>query len=128
VTSHRPYLVRALNEWILDNDATPYIIVDTTIAGVVVPDGLSENGRIVLNIGPNSIRDLQIGNDTIEFDGRFAGRAFHVSAPVRAIMAVYAKETGQGMAFEAEPAGADESVDKPAPGEATPGGHLRVVK
>jgi len=127
VTSHRPYLVRALYEWIVDNNSTPYIIVDTAAAGVCVPDGLSENGRIVLNIGPNSIRSLAIGNESIEFDGRFSGRPFHVSAPVGAVMAVYAKETGQGMAFEVE-AAADPTADGPAPQQPTPGGHLRVVK
>ncbi len=127
MTSHRPYLVRALYEWIVDNNSTPYIIVDTTIAGVSVPDGLSENGRIVLNIGPNSIRSLVIGNETLDFDGRFSGRPFHVTAPAAAVMAVYAKETGQGMAFEAE-AAADGMSEAPAPQQPTPGGHLRVVK
>jgi stringent starvation protein B len=127
VTSHRPYLVRALYEWIVDNNSTPYIIVDTAAAAVNVPDGLSEDGRIVLNIGPNSIRGLVIGNESIEFDGRFSGRPFHVSAPVAAVMAVYAKETGQGMAFETE-AATDHTSDGPAPQQPTPGGHLRVVK
>lgn len=108
-------------QWILDNDSTPYIIVSTAVPGVVVPAGHAEDDRIVLNIGPASIRDLEISNDAINFDGRFGGRAFHVSAPIGAVMAVYAKETGEGMAFEAE-----RAADEPAP--RTPGGHLRVVK
>jgi stringent starvation protein B len=110
-------------QWILDNNATPYIIVSTGVAGVVVPAGHAENGRIVLNISPTSIRNLIIGNDSIDFDGRFGGKPFHVTAPVGSVMAVYAKETGEGMAFEAE-----ASADEPAPRGPSPGGHLRVVK
>ncbi len=113
-----------MHEWILDNDLTPYVIVSTTGADIDVPPGHAENGRIVLNVSPSAIRNLSITNDRLEFDGRFGGRAFHVSAPVGAVLAVYAKETGQGMAFEVEPADAAE----PAPPEPTPGGHLRVIK
>jgi len=110
-------------QWILDNGSTPYIIVSTTLPGVNVPPDHAENGRIVLNIGPMSIRNLEMGNDVIDFDGRFGGRSFHVSAPVGAVMAIYAKESGEGMAFEAERGAAE-----PAPREPSPGGHLRVVK
>ena len=124
MTSHRPYLLRAMYQWILDNGSTPYIIVSTVGPGVSVPAGHVENGRIVLNIGPSSIRNLNISNETIRFDGRFGGQPFHVSAPVGAVQAVYAKETGEGMAFETESAEAGE----PAPREPGPGGHLRVVK
>jgi stringent starvation protein B len=123
VTSHRPYLLRAMHEWILDNDLTPYVIVSTTGVDIDVPPGHAENGRIVLNVSPTAIRNLSITNERLEFDGRFGGRAFHVSAPVGAVLAVYAKETGQGMAFETEPSGAE-----PAPPEPTPGSHLRVIK
>ena len=123
MTSHRPYLLRAMHEWILDNDLTPYVIVSTASADTEVPPGHAENGRIVLNVSPTAIRNLSITNERLEFDGRFGGRAFHVSAPISAVLAVYAKESGQGMAFETEPAGAD-----PAPPEPTPGGHLRVIK
>jgi stringent starvation protein B len=111
-------------QWIVDNASTPYIIVNTAVPGVSVPAGHAENGRIVLNIAPSSIRNLNMTNDTIDFDGRFGGRPFHVTAPVGAVQAVYSKETGQGMAFESESAVADE----PAPREPSPGGHLRVVK
>ena len=123
MTSHRPYLLRAMHEWILDNELTPYVIVDTTGTDIAVPPGHAENGRIVLNVSPTAIRALNITNERLEFDGRFGGRAFHVSAPVGAVLAVYAKETGQGMAFEVETAGAE-----PAPPEPTPGSHLRVIK
>ena len=112
-----------MHEWILDNNLTPYVIVNVTATDVEVPPGHAENGRIVLNVSPTAIRNLSITNERVEFDGRFEGRAFHVSAPVGAVLAIYAKETGQGMAFETETAGAE-----PAPPEPTPGGHLRVIK
>ena len=116
-----------MHEWVLDNNFTPYVIVRTTGPDIEVPPGHAENDRIVLNLSPSAIRNLSITNERLEFDGRFGGRAFHVSAPIGAVMAVYAKETGQGMAFEAESA-ADNDSDRPAPPEPTPGGHLRVIK
>jgi stringent starvation protein B len=128
VTSHRPYLLRALYEWILDNDATPYIIVNTAASGVTVPEGHAQNDRIVLNISPRSIRNLEIGNERIEFDGRFGGLPFHIGAPVGEVLAIYAKETGAGMAFETDSAAGDTSGMEPQPKQPTPGGHLRVVK
>jgi stringent starvation protein B len=112
-----------MHQWILDNNCSPYVIVRTTMAGVDVPPGHAENGRIVLNVSPTAIRNLSITNEQLEFDGRFGGRAFHVTAPIDAVMAVYAKETGQGMAFESE-----SGTEQPAPPEPTPGGHLRVIK
>ena len=112
-----------MHEWILDNHCTPYVIVSTTHAGVEVPPDRAENGRIVLNLSPTAIRNLSIGNDRLEFDGRFGGRAYRVVAPIGSVLAVYAKETGEGMAFE--PSNGNE---QPAPREPTPGGHLRVVK
>jgi len=123
VTSHRPYLLRAMHEWILDNDLTPYVIVSTASPDTLVPPGHAENERIVLNVSPTAIRNLSITNERLEFDGRFGGRPFHVSAAIGAVLAVYAKESGQGMAFETEPAGSD-----PAPPDPTPGSHLRVIK
>jgi stringent starvation protein B len=137
VTSHRPYLLRALYEWILDNDSTPYIIVNTATPDVAVPVGHAQNDRIVLNISPLSIRNLNIGNERVEFDGRFGGRPFHVSAPIAAVLAIYAKETGAGMAFEPDSAeegdtsknAAAAADDEPSqPKQPTAGAHLRVVK
>ncbi len=125
MTSHRPYLLRAMHEWVLDNNLTPYVIVDASANNVEVPAGHVENGRIVLNLSTAAIRNMTISNECLEFDGRFGGRAFHVSAPINAVLAVYAKETGQGMAFEPEKPVAS---DDPAPPEPTPGGHLRVIK
>jgi stringent starvation protein B len=113
-----------MHEWILDNGCTPYVIVSATTEGVCIPQDRAENGRIVLNVSPTAIRNLTIGNDQLEFDGRFGGRPFHVSAPIAAVLAVYARETGEGMAFEAA-----ATADAPAPTQpTTPGGHLRVIK
>lgn len=113
-----------MHEWILDNHCTPFVIVSTTFEGVIVPQESAENGRIVLNLSPVAIRNLKIGNDVLEFDGRFGGRPFHVSAPIGAVLAVYARESGEGMAFEPAAPG-----DNPAPTQPTPtGSHLRVIK
>jgi stringent starvation protein B len=118
-----------LYEWIVDNQATPYIIVSTILDGVSVPLGRAENGRIVLNIGPNSIRNLNITNDGIDFDGRFSGQPFHVHAPIGAVMAVYAKETGEGMAFELDQGTAAAGEEPTASqNQSRPGSHLHVVK
>ena len=125
MTSHRPYLLRAMHQWVLDNNLTPYVIVNTSGPDVEVPPGHSENDRIVLNLSPSAIRNLSITNDALQFDGRFGGRAFHVRAPIAAVMAVYAKETGQGMAFETD---SSAESKRPAPSDPTPGSHLRVIK
>jgi stringent starvation protein B len=121
MTSNRPYLIRALFEWIIDNDCTPYLIVSTKVPGVTVPESYVENERIVLNISSQAVRNLDLGNERIEFDGRFGGQPHRVSAPVGAVMAIYAKETGQGTAFEI-----DETPDDTPPDGSGP--RLRVVK
>jgi stringent starvation protein B len=126
VKSARPYLLRALYEWILDSDCTPYLIVGTDGPGVRVPDGYAEDGRIVLNIAPRSVRDLLIGEREVTFDGRFAGRAFAVVVPVGAVVGIYAKETGEGMAFEAERESA--AAEPTGPVTPQPRGGIKVVK
>jgi stringent starvation protein B len=123
MTSNRPYLIRALFEWITDNDCTPYLIVSTRPAGVSVPTAYVENQRIVLNISPQAVRELSLGNDRIEFNGRFAGQPFPVSVPVSAVLAIYAKETGEGSVFQV-----DDTPTDPSPDEPGSGSHLRVVK
>jgi stringent starvation protein B len=123
MTPNRPYLVRALLDWIIDNDCTPYLILGADVPGVEVPAEYVEDDKIVLNISPTAVRNLDIGNDEVSFDGRFAGRPHRISAPIGAVLAVYAKETGQGMAFEAD------SDERPTPpDDDTPGAHLKVVK
>jgi stringent starvation protein B len=144
MTSHRPYLVRALNEWILENNCTPYILVNAFETGVLVPQNFVKDGQIVLNISPVAVQGLVITNEGIEFNGRFGGIPTRVYVPTAAILGIYAKENGQGMIFEiengngprpTEPPPADRkprSAPKAAPGggKGSKGGRpsLRVVK
>lgn len=102
MTSHRPYLVRALNEWILENNCTPYILVNAFESGVQVPQNFVKDGQIVLNISPMAVQGLMIANEGIEFNGRFGGIPTRVYVPTAAIMGIYARENGQGMIFEIE--------------------------
>ncbi|WP_354011322.1 ClpXP protease specificity-enhancing factor [Endozoicomonas lisbonensis] len=103
MTSSRPYIARALYEWILDNDCTPYILVDAARRGVEVPREFVKDGQIVLNISPSAVRALQMENEVITFSGRFGGEALTITIPADALMAIYARENGQGMVFEVEP-------------------------
>lgn len=103
MTPSRPYLVRALNDWILDNNMTPYIVVDVDVQGVSVPDDYVTNGQIILNISPSAVNELMIDLDSISFRARFGGVPMQVYVPIIAIMAIYSKENGQGMVFGAEP-------------------------
>lgn len=102
MTSHRPYLVRALNEWILENNCTPYILVNAFAKGVEVPQNFVKDGQIVLNISPIAVQGLMITNEGVEFNGRFGGIPTRVYVPTSAIMGIYAKENGQGMVFDAD--------------------------
>lgn len=126
MTSSRPYLLRALHEWIIDNDLTPYILVNAEQSGVEVPRQFVEDGKIVLNIAPRAVQGLGIGNEHLSFDARFGGAPMTVRVPVGAVLAVYAKENGQGMVFT-------EEGDEPPPPESGPGPDrgrpkLKVVK
>jgi len=105
MSSSRPYLVRAYNEWVLDNDCTPYIVVDAGIQGVQVPNEHVANGQIVLNISPGAVKSLVIGNGALEFNARFGGVPMQVFVPLQAVIAIYAKENGEGMVFGSEPGG-----------------------
>ena len=105
--SSRPYLVRAFNEWILDNECTPYVVVDASVQGVQVPTEHVANGQIVLNITPGAVKGLVIGNSVLEFSARFGGVPMQVIIPLRAVIAIYAKENGQGMVFGSEPGSPD---------------------
>jgi stringent starvation protein B len=92
--------VRAFNEWILDNDCTPYVVVNAWLEGVMVPQEYVKDGQIVLNISPVAVQGLVMTNEALEFNGRFGGIPTPVHVPVGAIMGVYARENGQGMVFE----------------------------
>ncbi len=101
MNSHRPYIIRALNEWILDNDCTPYLLVNAYGEGVQVPQDFVRDGQIILNISPLAVRNLLLANEGIEFEGRFGGIPNRVYVPIEAVLGIYARENGQGMFFEA---------------------------
>jgi len=137
MTSSRPYLVRALYEWIVDNDCTPHLLVNADHAGVQVPDGFASDGQIVLNVAPSAVRQLKMDNQAISFEGRFGGVPHSLHVPAAAVMAIYARENGQGMVFEVEPTPPDDeapsddaSAGTSAPSRPAPGGRpsLKVVK
>lgn len=112
-TSNKPYLFRALYEWIIDNDATPYMLVDATKENVQVPQHLVKDGQIVLNASPTAIRDWFADNSAVSFNTRFSGKAQNIYVPMNALLAIYAQENGMGMAFpeELEDASSDEEND-----------------
>lgn len=155
MTSHRPYLLRALYEWIADNGMTPHLLVDATRPHVQVPVHAVKDGRIVLNVAERAVAGLQMSNDVIRFSARFGGVSHAVSVPVSAVLAIYARETGQGMALpedtladasdeteveietedgEVAPAPLSVVSDDPSDGDDPPtptprrSGHLRIVK
>ena len=111
----RPYLLRAMHQWITDSGHTPHVIVDAERAGSDVARAYVQEGKIVLNLGYSATQRLKIDNDTVEFDARFAGVIHHVRFPVGAVLGVYARETGEGMMFPDQDAG-------PTPPEGPPSG------
>lgn len=117
MTSSRPYLIRALYEWIVDNQFTPYMLVDAASDDVVVPRTFVEGGRIILNISPDATHSLMLGNDVIAFNARFSGAAMDVSVPVASVLAVYARENGQGMMFEDPDNSPSDPTDPTGPPE-----------
>ena len=141
MTSHRPYLLRALYEWITDNGMTPHILVDASQPGVRVPAHTIKDGRVVLNIADRAVARLELDNHAVRFTARFGGVSHPVQVPVGAVLAIYARETGQGMALpedvgHGDPPPEDDPTppsdgpgdgpgDEPAPRR---GSHLRVIK
>ncbi len=115
MTSTKPYLVRAFNEWILDNQLTPYLLINAEHPKVFVPKEYVQDGKIVFNITPGIVSTLSITNEVIEFDARFSGKQRHVYAPMSAVLAIYAKENGRGMVFEPEEETEDETGSTTSP-------------
>jgi stringent starvation protein B len=141
LSSTRPYLIRAMHEWMTDNAETPLIVVNAESEGVVVPAEHVADGRIVLNIAWAATQNLLMENDVITFQARFGGVPHAVSLPITAVIGLYARESGQGMVFQDEPgAPAEKSVvtelrdgpgndDEPrGPGPRNGGPGLRLVK
>jgi stringent starvation protein B len=102
MTSQKPYLIRAIHEWLLDNASTPYLLVNTDHEGVQVPTDFVRDSRIVLNIAPDAVRDLNISNDWLSFSARFAGKPMDIFIPIIAVQAIYSKENNEGMFFPEE--------------------------
>lgn len=128
--SSRPYLLRALHEWIVDSGLTPHLLVNAEAPGVEVPQSAVNNGRVILNVNPSAVRDLLMDAELVTFVARFGGVSQAVSVPVTAIEAIYARENGRGMMFpddDSDPDGSDE--ESPDGGEPRPGKpNLKVVK
>jgi stringent starvation protein B len=140
MTSNRPYLIRAIHDWILDNGMTPHLMVDAEHPSAIVPMEFAEEGRIVLNVAPQAVHGLHIGNDLIRFSARFSGRPFAVELAPQAVLGLFARENGQGMLFPDEQAieqDDDAGTADDAPASAKPAGaadkkpsrpNLRVIK
>ncbi len=117
--SNKSYLIRAFYEWIVDSKCTPLLVVDATLPRCNVPKEYIENGEIILNISPEAIRDMKINTQVIEFKASFSGIAHLISAPIRAVLAVYAEENGQGMFFDVENEEEGDVWEEPAPATTT---------
>ena len=116
MTPSKPYLIRAIYDWLVDNDLTPYIVVDTSNKDVQVPNEHVEDGKIILNISPNACRGLHLENDRIVFSARFSGVVKQLYFPPSTVQAIYAKENGRGMVFSEE----DDSGGDDDPPSVTP--------
>lgn len=140
MSSNRPYLLRAVYEWISDNGLTPYLLVDAKQGGVRVPQHAIKDGQVVLNVAMRAVAELQLGLDAVTFSARFNGVSQQVNVPMHAVLAVYAQENGQGMMFPPEPtmppaSGEPEASEGLAPHSGSDphkpqrkGPQLRVVK
>lgn len=132
--SSRPYLLRAVHEWIVDSGLTPHLIADADHAELEVPASARQDGRVVLNVSPSAVRDLLIDSDLVTFVARFGGVSRGVSVPMAAVQAIYARENGRGMMFPDEDDDSSGAEDEGAPADEDearkrrPGPNLRVVK
>lgn len=124
MNSSRPYIIRAIYEWIVDNDCTPHLLVDVEVDGVDVPQSYVSDGQIVLNISPTAVVGLEMGNQFVSFNGRFGGVATDIMVPIKAILGIYARENGQGMVFDST----DEPDNPPDPPPDRVRPSLKVVK
>jgi stringent starvation protein B len=125
----RPYLLRAMHQWITESGNTPHVIVDAGHEGAEVPRAYVKDGKIVLNLSEGATQRLRLGNEAVEFEARFAGVVHHVRFPVSAVLGVYARETGEGMVFSEQDLG-PEPPKRPTPAEegGTRRPQLNVVK
>lgn len=112
--SNKPYLLRAIYEWIVDGNATPHVTLFAENPNVLVPEQYVEEGKITLNISPTAAQGLLIDNDSLSFSARFGGKPYNIYAPIGAVLALYASENGEGLSFELEPFD-DTPPDDPSP-------------
>ncbi len=124
MTSSRPYLIRAIYDWISENDLTPYILVDALAPDLRAPEKYVENNKIILNLSQGAVHELQIDNDWIMFNARFDGQKMEVTVPTGAVLAIYAKENGRGMVLE----NGENVPPTDTPPKPTKKPHLQVVK
>lgn len=122
----RPYLIRAIYEWISDNDLTPYLLVDANMHGCRIPEQHVAEGKIILNISRQAVKDVQLGNEWIIFSARFNGKSMEVSIPTQAVLAIYARENGQGMVLDENKT--NESPVSVLPVKKPVKPHLKIVK
>ncbi|KAF7788606.1 stringent starvation protein B [Pseudoalteromonas rubra] len=149
MTSNRPYLLRAFYDWIVDNQCTPHIVVDAEFPAVEVPRQFVQQGQIVLNVSPSAAANFLMDNDALSFNARFSGQPMQVYVPIGAVLAIYARENGEGTIFsepehpqddmlsedddqtqaeEREESVEATSTDKETPEKAKKTSHLRVIK
>ncbi len=135
MTSNKPYLLRGLYDWICDNHFTPHLLVDTSGDDLSVPQEFVEDNRIVLNISPSAVRDLDLSNDYINFKARFSGQSMNVYFPTNAVLAIYARENGRGMIFPEEEETLNMNTDEQpvsnseeVPDKKKKKPHLKVIK
>jgi stringent starvation protein B len=125
----RPFLLRAMHQWISECGHTPHVIVDAARDGAEVPRAYVKDGKIVLNLSEGATQHLRLGNEEIEFDARFAGVIHHVCFPVSAVLGIYARETGEGMVFSEQDLGPEPPRHPPQAEEGGPRRpQLKVVK
>ncbi len=115
MSSRRPYLLRAMHEWVTDNHQTPYLVVNASGTGVQIPRQYVQDGKIILNVSFSATQGLTLGNERVEFNARFSGQTHHVVVPLAALLGIYARESGQGLIFSEEegPTSPPTSPDTP---------------
>ena len=132
----RPYLIRAIREWAMDNGLTPQLLVDADVEGIVIPEGHVQDGKIVLNVHTQAVKALELGNEFITFSTRFGGVSHAINLPIQSVQAVFARENGQGIFFQEEEVQhqMEQSVgysEEPPPNDKSSGPrqpHLRLVE
>ena len=102
MNSNKPYLIRAIYQWIIDNNQTPYVLIDCSFPGVIIPEQFIKNKTVVLNISPAACSNFVSNNNLIKFSASFSGKVFNISFAPEAIMAIYSHECGEGMRFEVD--------------------------